>query len=227
MSDTRSTAQLALDFPVDTTPHLVATIAKVDSLVKQGILNGLGLNQVLQSISTAIQGIAEAFAAPTLGTVGVAGTTTVKYACVPNYPIFVPDSFHSQIMLPGPSPVSRYGSNLMGSPPKERTRRYTPPPAATAIATANAALSGSNYVNVTAPAVVHITSVLFDILKYDTNGNLLGALALGVAPAAVTADQGQALTAYTPPTIYEVGWDTTNSVRVDGPASVMLSRETS
>lgn len=221
MSDTRTGAALAADFPVDTAADALATIAKVDSLVKAGVLNGLGLNQVLHSIETYMASKVEAFAAPTLATAGTAGTTTLHYAIVPHYPIATSDAFHAQIMLPGPPPTGR--GNSLQNVAAQRTRRYVPLQHETAIATAAAALDATDYVTITTPAAVNIATVLFDVVKTDGAGNILGVVATNVAPGATVNDTGATLAAYTKPNQTEVAWDT---ARVDAPVTVQLTRET-
>lgn len=343
MSDIRTTAQLAQDFPVDTVAHFNKTVALVDQLAKSGVLSGAGLDQVLDSISAAFAylnplappappvptaggtggptarteyfkitlvtangetlpsteasvalttgqlstvpspaavgsatgykvygataagaeklqtpvpvtigvnwveptsgltttgavpptkdtsgaglNLLETFAAPVIATVGTAGSTTLKYACVPRYPIVAGDVFHQVHSLPGADPAGAYAIDPTTGLPigtskgvsRPRIKRFVVPPAPTAIATANAVLSASNYVNVIAPAVATVLGVTFDILKYDASSTLLGAVAVDVAAGSVTADKGAALIPYAPPTLNEAGYDSTGAQAVYGP----------
>lgn len=226
----RTTAQMNADFPIDTNAHVKTSIKTFVTLARNGELDTQQAKQILDSIGTYMDPKFEAAAivAPTVVTVGTAGTTTYKYHAVPNYPMNDPTGVVPAVNdnLSGKPPYGRptTGQELGGAggpegAQDERIRRYIGGTAAVAaiqaagvtIATGNATLSATNYNNVTAPSpAVVLTGMKYDIVVEDgTTPSKWYLVAADVAPGAVAADKGAGVAGrvYTPYGHTEVALD--------------------
>jgi hypothetical protein len=198
MGSPRTTAQLAIDFPVDNF-NLPKTIRIVDRMAQNGDgLAGVALSQVLDSIGAAIDALSESVAAPTAAFTGTAGSTSYKYAVVREHPI--PQS------VPGaPTSSTIPGIPLSGRGPLQaaRTVRYSAVGAVVTVADCAATLDAANYVTITAPSLG------------STDANATYAV---VKVGAAVAATGK---------FYLVGYvdDATYAVTVDGDAASVTSAD--
>jgi hypothetical protein len=188
----RTSGQLAADFPSATTATAIASLAKVEALSRDGQLVDIEVAQALTYIRTQVAGLAEAFAQPGATYSGAAGPVTRTYYAVPGYPLVPPPGNAGAtagrylIEVPG-APVG--GRDLAGIFARGRTVRYGTI-TNRAVAGTAATLSSTNHTTVTAPALVTLTGVTFDI--YCVNGTTNGIYLLknAVVAGATATDDG-------------------------------------
>lgn len=221
---TRSTAQLAQDFPVASTASLLVTIPLFDSLVKQGFLGSWQeLNQIIAEIGAAMAPLAEAYGGPTAVYTGAAGAVTRYYAVVPRYPLPYPygsaslPSGNYLLSVPGTPPWGWPAASAAGLGGEGGVKvLWGIPGAKTTVAATATPLTTANYVTITAPAAKYITGTTFDIIASIVSANGPYTLvANGVLPGAVFVDNGNATLpantnyglVYTPRAVAEVTYD--------------------
>lgn len=191
---TRTNAQLAQDFPINTVAKLRASIKSFDSLVLQGFLgDAFDVPQIRASLHGAL--VAEIFGAPVVAFTGTAGTAFRKYSVMPTY------------ALPVDPKRKLFGLISAGTPE----------------ATSPASLDDADFFTITAPAVANIPGVTFTILvQFSANGPYL-VVARNVAAGASYSDkgagagvQGDYLSRFRVPALTEVGYDAASTSAVYG-----------
>jgi hypothetical protein len=218
---TRTVTQLGIDFPMTSTPLLIASIALFDNLVGQGFLGSVGeVAQIYTAIEAAIEPFAEVYGAPGAVYTGAAGAVARLYSVVPKYPLKYPAG---SAALPG----GNYLDYVPGKPPwgwppaaaaGPQSAPGTPflwgiPSPATDVADTAAALAADDYVTITTPAEKYIPGTLFDIIMQTVAGGPYVLVAASVPPATPFVDNGNVAIApfyglaYTPRTAAEVGYD--------------------
>lgn len=219
----RSTAALALDFPVSTPAKLRASVALFDRLVVDGFLGSKDeLNQIQTALAAAL--VTEVYAAPGVAYTGAAGTAHCGYAVVPHYALpYAPGGSQNA--------AGKY-LNFNGRPPYAAAatpaaagldgarRLYNPISAIAATNVAPNVFDANDYATITVPAAAgNIAGVQFDIICQFSVGGPFVLIARNLAPGAVYVDKG-ALTgepnlygaAYTPRAFAEVGSDASGPV---------------
>jgi hypothetical protein len=244
--DSTTIADVNLGFAADTEAHAVASNAKLKQLHIDGTVTDKQLAQVLRvQLRPFWDANKETIAAPVGALAAGSGSTSYYYVAVPRYPLNpgpgnggtpafmnftsgTPPERRSNLppeanatSVTGTT-VQTTGNFALGLPAgRDRTARFAPPSAAsTAVASAPATLTATDYITVTAPALPsgHIDSGLtFDIVATDATGLIAKYLvAAGVAPGGTCKDDGtHALQPYVLPTHAEVAKGPTSAARID------------
>lgn len=213
----RTNAELASDFPIDTSANTVKSIAKFDLLVHNGVLGQKDeIEQLLEYFGAQVDTYAEDYE-PTLAVVGTAGTASRSYALVPRYPLPTGLLFVAGVPAEGGSSGRQF---LYGKPSK------TPPAEATVPNTVDA----SDYVTVTLPALSADApaGTKFDVLVSPDAGTTWYLLASAQAAGAVVDDKTADVTTlkkYTPYSHAEFGVDATTNPHTVVYGSKVTNRE--